>query len=119
MPFPDKEIQYLLEKAESYEKIFRLPELEQALKCYNKIIDSTSPHPYYYIKRAKVKYALARTSAFHDLGGAFEDIDRAIELEPDKGEYYRLRGEYVMLKLTEERYVADDVRKLRSVVTYK
>jgi len=112
MPLSDEEIKYLLEKAEAYEKTSGLPELEQALKCYNKVIDNTTPHPHYYFKRATVKYSLVFTSTFHDLDGAIEDMDRAIELEPDKGEYYRLRGEYLMLKLTEERYVSsDDDRK--------
>jgi len=77
------------------------------------------PYSHYYFKRAKVKYSLVFASTFYDLDGAIADMDRAIELEPDKGKYYRLHGEYLMLKLTEERYVADDVRKLRSVVTYK
>jgi len=111
MSLSDYGIQYLLEKAKSYERASSLPELELALKYYNKIIDNTRPHPHYFFKRAKVKYSLSLVSAFHDLDDAIADLDRAIELEPDRGEYYRLRGEYLMLKLTEQQHTSDADRQ--------
>jgi tetratricopeptide (TPR) repeat protein len=111
MSLSDYGIQYLLEKAKSYERASSLPELDLALKYYNKIIDNIRPHPHYFFKRAKVKYSLSLVSAFHDLDDAIADLDRAIELEPDRGEYYRLRGEYLMLKLTEQQHTSDADRQ--------
>jgi len=111
MPLSNEEIESLKNKAESYLKYSGLPELEQSLKCYNLIINNTTPHSHYFFIRSMIKHRLALESIFYNYNEAIEDINRAIELEPDRSLYYRLRGEYLSIRLT-ELFVTDNEKVL-------
>lgn len=102
MALSDKEIQQLLEKARLYREIKGedLPYLEQALDCFNQIIKNVSPHPHYFSERSEVKFRLSGQLNRDDLlDSAVEDINKAIELDPDEGFYYYKRGFYLWCKL--------------------
>ena len=104
MPLSDKEIKDLLEKARHYIEIKGndLPRLKQALECYNKIINNAPEHPQYFSERSDVKFRLNAKLARKDLlEGAIEDINKAIQLDPDRGWYYYKRGVYLWEGLEE------------------
>lgn len=96
MPLSDKEIKELLEKAEHYLNSWSdieddEPYIKLALDCYNQIIENTPSHPHYFAKRASIKRALSDNDELI-LDEAIKDIDKAIELDPDRGEFYAMRG---------------------------
>ena len=121
MASSDKEIQQLLEKAKSYKTAGiennDMPSYKKALECYDKIIQSIPNHPYYYERRAFVRYGLACMSGstgiwhLYYLDGAINDISKAIELDPDRGEHYRLRGLYCFMKLSEQRIMNEQLSR--------
>ena len=131
MPLSDQEIEALLNKAKSYEGSAaradakgseRRPYFEQALNCYNKIIDNIPNHDYYYGRRSRVNYNLARTSSSPTasrsyLESAIDDISKAIELETDKEEHYRARGLYCFEKLSRQE-VMDEQLSERIIKDY-
>lgn len=95
MPLSEQEVKSLLERAESY---IESDKLEQALECYNLIIENAPPHSFYFIRRAAIKYRLA-VIFYYDpplVHSVIEDMNKAIELDPDKGEYYLMRGDYLL-----------------------
>lgn len=133
MALSDQEIKALLEKAKSYEDSAdeagakgsgSLQYFEQALSCYNKIIESIPNNHYYYERRSNVKYVLAGKSSLTSSSGgsylesAIDDISKAIELEPDRGKHYRLRGYYCFAKLSNQRIVDEQLSK-RSIEDYQ
>ncbi|PIQ45261.1 MAG: hypothetical protein COW04_08475 [Deltaproteobacteria bacterium CG12_big_fil_rev_8_21_14_0_65_43_10] len=97
MPLSDQEIKILLEKAEAYRDKNDLQSLEEALKCYDQLIENASPHPYYFAKRADIKHIILGHISFapFDLESVIKDISKAIELDPDRGGYYKARGAYL------------------------
>lgn len=109
MALSDQGINVLIEKAESH-CVFRATEtersqtgfhLEYALRIYNQIIETNPAHAPLFIRRAEIKHQLALRSRFYTLNGAIEDITRAIELDQNNATYYRIRGEYLSLTLSE------------------
>lgn len=121
MSLSDQEMATLIKNLEWYNKRFfsrdpitshaSLRTYETGLYLYNILIENAISHPHHYIARAKIKHALAHKSVFYNLDDAVEDLNQAIELEPDRGEYYRLRGEYLMPKLSEAAYGSDNFRR--------
>lgn len=109
MPLSEQEIKNLIEKAKTYidpERV-NLSNLQQALKCYDQIIENVPTHPHYFAKRADIKCMLTYISSLSDqrdfyFKGGIEDIDRAIEIDPDQGMYYRKRGQFLLSKLNDE-----------------
>ncbi len=109
MALSDAEIKRLAEKAESYrDSAFQertgLKQLQKALQCYDQIIESLPDHPYYFYKRASVKYQLwgiAKDKPY--LEDAIHDLDEAIKLDPDNGSYYRARGLYRLEDLADRK----------------
>ncbi|HHT9106229.1 MAG TPA: tetratricopeptide repeat protein [Candidatus Wujingus californicus] len=97
MPLSDQEIKHLLEKAEAYRDKKDLQSLEEALKCYDQLIENAQPHPHYFAKRAEIKHIILGhiTFAPFDLESVIKDISKAIELDPDRGGYYKARGAYL------------------------
>jgi tetratricopeptide (TPR) repeat protein len=98
----DVEKKSLLVKANAYKgKVGNdIPELEQALESYNRIIDNSSPDPYYFSERADVRYLLSLRLGKSDLlDEAVNDVNRAIGLNPGEGAYYLSRGQFMWEKL--------------------
>lgn len=88
MPLSEQEIKNLLEKAKAYGS-----RNKKALECLNTIIKNTSPQFYYFSARAAILCDLGREEQ------AIEDINKAIELNPDQGGLYLLRGEILLTKV--------------------
>jgi len=119
MALSDQEIKVLLEKAKSYRKIGEqnqdvdLTYLEQELNCYNEIIENATPYPHYFRRRADIRYCISVRLDRHDLlNSAMEDINKAIELDPDKGGYYLDRGLYLWVTI-EKTNISDSKKKRR------
>lgn len=100
MALSDKEIEYLIEKAESYIDINKnrvsVSNLKEALKCYDHIIENAPPHSHYFVERGKIKLRLAD---YYDWDDAIEDINKAVELDPDT---LRIRRILLMGKLKDK-----------------
>ncbi len=102
MVLSDTEIKRLEEKAEALitsvnPDSANIDSLKQALGYYNTIIKNSTLSSYYFAKRADVNHMLGvRLNSTSYLNSAIADIDRAIEIEPDKGDYCRVRGFYRM-----------------------
>ncbi|HHT9106226.1 MAG TPA: tetratricopeptide repeat protein [Candidatus Wujingus californicus] len=102
MALSDQEIKSLLEKAERawdswcyapIEHNIRYP--EEALEAYNQIIKNMPPHPHYFMKRARIKSALASWRDGYS-EGAVEDMNRAMGIEkaiPDDASYWQAKGD--------------------------
>jgi len=114
----DQEIKSLLENAERawdswcYSPIeYNIHHAEEALEAYNQIIENMPPHPHYFMKRARIKSALASRRDGY-LEDAVEDMNRAIEREkaiPDDASYWQAKGDtLVNLKRYEEALNAYD-----------
>lgn len=88
----------------------RLAFAERALKYYNRILQNTSPHPLYLYNRAIVKHDLAYASALHSFKETIEDLNKAIELDPDRASYYYKRGGFLLEELTLNRTVTGESR---------
>ena len=80
MALSDREIQELLEKAKDENTA-----VKTRLECYNRLIENDT-QPSYFSERADTKRCL------DDFTGAVNDMNRAIELDPGRGFYYRQRG---------------------------
>jgi len=126
MALSDKEIADLLDKAESFMEARKgtsddLKYLQQALDCYNRIIENAPPHPAYFAKRADIKHIMLHKASFlsFDIQSVIEDISRAIELDIDKGEYYRRRGFYLSYSLqsVNEKEKAELIKKINEDYT--
>jgi len=115
MPLSDQEIEALLKKAKSYEdSAAGADALEQALSCYNKIIENIPNHPYYYEQRSGVKYRLSGLVDADDMSyieSAIDDISKAIELDPDEGAYYGSRGFCYFEKLSHQAAIDERLSK--------
>jgi tetratricopeptide (TPR) repeat protein len=98
----DQEIKYLIEKAESH---IDSRNFEQALRCYDQLIENAPPHPHFFKQRAYVNQMI------DNVDGAIKDTNIAIELDPDEGEYYSARGALLSYKLTLDKDASDDSRK--------
>lgn len=77
------EIQYLAQRIEMYVDI---GEFENALSCCNTLIDDPISHPHYLKKRAFVHRVMGNIDV------AIEDLNKAIELDPDDAYTYCERG---------------------------
>lgn len=72
MALSDEKIQVLAKKAEScrgaaFQEGTGLKQLQEALQCYDQIIESLPDHPYYFRKRASViKRTGSRAAAARD-----------------------------------------------------
>lgn len=114
MPLSEREIKELLEKAEHYLDLQSKTEevdllyLEKALEFYNQVIENAPLHPYYFIMRANVKMVLASRSVSYELDDAIRDTDKAIELDPDNGTYYWMRGVCLSKKLSEAQRLSEE-----------
>lgn len=69
--------------------------LDQEYQEISIFLENTPPHPHYYMKHAVLISPIC-------LDTAIGDMDRAIELDPDRGEYYRYRGEFLLKKVYED-----------------
>lgn len=134
MPLSEQEIKELLEKAESYMKMYRevqgddLSYLKQALECYNQIIENALPHPHYFYKRAEIKRIIVHRSPYYisgalsieiDIDDVIKDMDRAIELDPDKGFYYFARGIFMSDKLKRYENINDNPLLEKVIADYQ
>lgn len=111
MALSDTKIKRLAEKAKDLENAANAEGdtvscLTEALRCYNRLTSAEPDRAYFFAHRSDVKCrldgvvsAVSRTSY---LDSAIDDINRAIELEPDKGDYYRLRGSYRLERTLQE-----------------
>lgn len=106
MALSDQEVKRLAEKAESLTKSAdeaenALPYLKGALNCYDQIIHHCSDNSYYFHQRSGIKYMLfgVDITSKSYLDSAIDDINKAIGLEPDEGDYYRVRGMYRLQKI--------------------
>lgn len=97
MALSDSEIKTLYQQAKQYQNAGDAASLNKALENYDRIIESAT-EPYYYAERSKVKFNLQATRAGL-LDSAIEDINKAVELDPDTGFYYCLRGQYRYKKI--------------------
>jgi len=88
----DQEIQLLIEKAESY---INSKDFKQAIKYYTQIIENSDHHPYYYKRRAWIYRMNGEFDA------AFDDMNKAIELDPDDSNSYWERGACYAHKLSQ------------------
>jgi tetratricopeptide (TPR) repeat protein len=73
----------LIEKAESY---INSKDFQSALSCYNKLIETSGPLPY-FSKRLAFCYRMIK-----DLDRAIENYNKALELDPDDCVTYWSRG---------------------------
>jgi tetratricopeptide (TPR) repeat protein len=109
MALSDREINYLLEKTDSY---IDSRGFAQAIKCMDQVIDNTNPHPEYFYKRAGAYACNAcLNNVLEELESACEDINRAIELDPQNGTYYWRRGAYLSYRLTIDKNISNEDRK--------
>ena len=106
----DREIKYLIEKAES---CIDSNDLHQALQCYSQLIEKTLPHPHYFKKRAWVYRMIG------EFDNAINDMNKAIDLDPDDGNSYWERGACYAHKLSLEKNIEGNSKKqmLRKILT--
>ncbi len=98
MALTDTEIKTLLRQAKQFERSDDHNALTKALEIYDMVIEA-APEPFYYADRSRLRYRLNGNKT--DLiDGAIADISKAIELDPDQGDYYRLRGDYQLYKIS-------------------
>ena len=90
--YSNQEIEYLIEKAESY---IDSKDFQQALKYYTQIIENTDPHPHYYKRRGWIYRMNGEFDA------AINDMNKAIELDPDDSNSYWERGACYAHKLSQ------------------
>jgi tetratricopeptide (TPR) repeat protein len=113
MPLSIKEIKYLMDKAESYIEFAEKGDFsyyEKAVGCYDKVIENGPPHPHYFAERASIKRLVSCTTGKCSLDDVIEDMNRAIELDPGQGKYYKERGIYLLDKLEGERNISYSLR---------
>lgn len=121
MPLSDREIKHLLKKVESSLELGKIAEdagdvplikkaLKEAIGYYNQVIEN-APHSYYFSERAEIKYRLAYVTPYFSFDDAIEDINRAIELDPQKSLYYLRRAEYSLEKLSRNYEMPQKYRK--------
>lgn len=79
----DQEIKYLMEKAESY---IDSRDFEQALRCYNQVIENAQPHPFYFKRRGIIWRILGNSEK------AIIDFNKAIEMDPHDATNYLMRA---------------------------
>ncbi len=79
----NQEIKFLIEKGEFH---IESRNFQQALKYYNQIVDAAVPHPHYFKRRAWIN----RMNGTFD--AAINDMNKAIELDPDDSNSYWERG---------------------------
>ena len=79
----DQEIKYLMERAEYY---IESRHFEQALRCYNQLIENTTPHPYYFKRRGFCHRMM------ENFDKAIDDFNIALKLDQDDGVTYWERG---------------------------
>lgn len=100
----DQEIKYLMEKAESY---IDSDNLQQALKCYNQLIENSASYPHFYLFK--------RRAWLHRMLGAFDaaisDMNKVIELNPDDSTSYWERGACYAHKLSQITDIGKDEKK--------
>ena len=82
----DEDKVYILRRFSSYTEI-------------NIYLENAPPHSHYYVKHAQL---LQLSLPSFNLDEAIGDMDRAIELDPGTGEYYRYRGELLLKKVYED-----------------
>lgn len=104
MALSDQEIKYLLAKAESSKND------RHVLIILNKIINNTPPHPYYFSMRSVVYQLLGQ------LERAIEDINKAIELDPDQGGNYCVRASILLAKLEAMGFHAEGTKLLKDKI---
>lgn len=85
------EINYLVERAESF---LSSKNYNQAIECYNQLIQKSTPHPHYFKKRS---WAYRMSG---NLDSAIVDMNKAIELDPDDANTYWERGACYAHKLS-------------------
>ena len=74
----------------------------------NVYIENTPPNSIWYYK-----HAILSTSSRFSSNGVLQDINRAIELEPDRALYYSFRGGFLLDKITaDDSTLSDTERKL-------
>ena len=105
---PD-EIKYLLQRAQESADT---QNFLQALNYYNILIDNDKAEPEYFRRRAYVHEMM------DNINLAINDINRAIELEPDNNDYYWIRGVFFSYKLTIESCSEDkkNLKLLNSII---
>ena len=98
----DQEIKYFVEKAESY---IDSRDFEQALRCYNQIIENTPPHPYFFKRRAFCHRMM------ENMDKAIDNFTVALKLDPDDGVTYWERGACYNDKPYQEGIVDENKKK--------
>lgn len=99
----NQEIKYLLEKAESF---IDSNNFQQALKCYNQLIENSDLNPHFLKRRAWIHRMLGIFDA------AISDINKAIELNPDDSTSYWERAACYSHKLSQTENIGKEERKL-------
>lgn len=102
MSLSDREIKFLLEKIESCMALWRqslgsgglLKYLEEARGYYDELIENAPAHAHFFSERANILFVLDSWGK-GDLFHAIEDINKAIELDPDQAAHYDLRGAFL------------------------
>jgi len=90
-----------MDKADSYVEIAQKGDFsyfEKAVGCYDRIIENAPPHPHYFAERASIKHLTTAFAHKYSFDDVIKDMDRAIELNPDQGKYYKDRGVYLLDK---------------------
>ena len=98
----NEEIKYLMEKAECY---IDSDNLQQALKCYDQLIEISVSYPHFFKRRAWLHRMLGAFDA------AISDMNKAIELNPDDSTSYWERGACYAHRLSQITDIGKDEKK--------
>lgn len=101
--FTEEEIKYFLEKAEMH---LESNEYDSALNYYNEIIRKTPPNPHSFKRRALISRFIG------NIDSAIEDLNRAIDLDPDDSVSYWERGACFAHKLSLDKNI-DGIQKTK------
>lgn len=99
----NEEARYLLDKGEV---LYQANKFSMALDCYSELISNAYPNPYYFKKRALIYRITGRIEA------ALNDLDAAIDLDPDDSVSYWERGACYAHRLSMDKEIDNAQKKL-------
>lgn len=76
-----------------------------ALNYLNQLIEKSTPHAEYFKRRAYIHQML------DNIDPAIDDLTRAINLDPDRSDYYWSRGALLSFKLSKEKFINNNIKK--------